>query len=317
MSIRKTLSSAIVASLAFAGAAHAFPDGPIDFVIPYGPGGGNDTMVRMIAPAMERALPEGSTVVPQNVQGAGGQRGATTVYRAEPDGHTIGLFAMPGLALPELTGTSVEYNLREMTWLGRIESADYVLLVQAESDIHSLDDLVNQDQVTFLATGFGSTGLAAAQLIASATGMEADFVTGYPSSTEALVGLIRGDGDASVGVISPSASYVESGDLRAIALTGASDIMPDVPTLADLGHPELSVLSLDRWVGGPPDLDPEVREILEDAILAATQDPEFMAQAQEAGLNIAYLSGEEVTQRVADSFEFYERYKDALGNPAE
>ena len=205
----RTVLAIVASSLGLATqATAAFPERDIEFVIPYNPGGGNDTIVRMIAPYIEKHLPGDVSVVPVNTPGAGGQRGATTVYRADPDGYTIGLFPMPGLALPGVLGETVEFDLEEMTWLGRLEASHYVLLVPATSDIQSLDDLGDGRDVTILSTGFGSTMLAASQIMAGALGIDAAYVTGYQSSSDAMAGLIRGDGNAAMGVIEPSASYV-------------------------------------------------------------------------------------------------------------
>ena len=78
-------------------------------------------------------------MLPQNMPGTGGRRGAASVYRADPDGYTLGLLNLPGLVLPSILGEKVDYELRQMSWIGRIESQEFLLLVQAESDIHSID----------------------------------------------------------------------------------------------------------------------------------------------------------------------------------
>ena len=242
MRITKLATTAALLFGLTAQAAMAFPEGKINFVIPYNPGGGNDTVVRMIAPFMKKHLPKNVAVVPQNVPGAGGQRGAISVYRAAADGYTIGLFPMPGLALPKVLGKPSKFDLEKITWLGRIESSNYVLLVPAKSSIHSLKDFADGREITFISTGFGSTMLAASQITAGALGVKATFVTGYKGSRNAMAGLIRGDGNAAMGIIEPSASYIKSGDLRAIAVSARRPALSDVPTFAELGHPELSVL---------------------------------------------------------------------------
>lgn len=315
MIIRRTLA-AIFLAVSATGAAHAFPEKNIDFVIPYGPGGGNDNIVRLIVPYLEKHLPGNATVVPRNIDGAGGQRGATAIYRAQPDGYTIGLFPMPGLALPEILGEDVNFNLRDMSWLARIEASYYALLVPASSDIYTLEDFKDGREITFLATGFGSTMLAASQMVAGVLDVDAEYITGYQSSSEALVGLMRGDGNAAMGVIEPSAGYVASGDLRAIAVSAHRDALPDIETFSEQGYPELDILSIDRWVGAPPNLDPEVRQILEEALAAAIADPEFVEAATRANIVPAPLTGVEVDALVEENYIFFERYRDQLGNPA-
>lgn len=296
--------------------ASSFPNQNITFIIPYGPGGGNDTIARLTAPSLEKHLGGNVSVVPTNLAGAGGQRGATAVYRANPDGYTIGLFPMPGLALPEVLGEPVEFNLRNMTWLGRIEASYYVLLVPANSTIRTLDDFKDGREIRFASTGFGATMLVASQMTAGALNIPADFITGYTSSSDALAGVLRGDANAAMGIIEPSLSFIESGDLRAIAVSAAHPSLPNVPTFEELGYPELNVLSLDRWVGAPPNLPQEIRETLEEALKSAIADSDFVQQALRSNITPAYLSGNEVEALIEENFRFFDEFKDLLQNPA-
>lgn len=121
--------------------AHAFPDEDVSIVIPYSPGGGFDRAVRAFAPQFGEHLGADVTVLPRNVPGAGGRRGTSMVYRADPDGYTLGVINLPGFALPRILGEPAEYDLREMSWIGRLEAQTYVLLVSGSSDINSVEDL--------------------------------------------------------------------------------------------------------------------------------------------------------------------------------
>src|SRR5579871_5011703 len=73
-----------------------FPARNIQFIIPYAPGGGFDVYVRVIAPVMENFLPHRVNIVPVNVAGGGGSKGTAQLYRARPDGYSIGIFNIPG-----------------------------------------------------------------------------------------------------------------------------------------------------------------------------------------------------------------------------
>ncbi|MDP4925060.1 MAG: tripartite tricarboxylate transporter substrate-binding protein, partial [Alphaproteobacteria bacterium] len=85
-----SLSCAAVILFGVGTATADWPEKPIKFVVPYSTGGGFDVYVRAVAPEMEKIL--GVPVVPENIPGAGGQKGAATVYKSEPDGYTIGIF---------------------------------------------------------------------------------------------------------------------------------------------------------------------------------------------------------------------------------
>lgn len=297
-------------------------DGPepavktISIVIPYRAGGGFDRTVRLFAPFFERHLGRGISVIPENAAGAGGRLGATKVYRARADGSTLGIFNLPGFVLPEVLGERIDYDLRRLSWIGRLESEDYALLVGASSDFESVEDLRLAKEITFVSTGYGSTILAASQIVAEQLGVDRPvFLTGYTGTAESLVGLIRGDGNVAIAPIASSISYIESGDIRALAVTGDVSGLAGTPTFAELGYPELTPLDVQRSLAGPPGLDPDFLEFLRAAFDAAVADPQFREMARDAGMTLDPTGGEAVIAQVEASFSYYERFKANLGNP--
>jgi len=290
----------------------------ITIVIPYRPGGGFDRTVRLFAPFFERHLGGDVVVLPQNAAGAGGRLGATKVYRAAPDGATLGIFNLPGFVLPEVLGERVDYDLRRLSWIGRLESEDYALLVSAGSPIRTLDDLRGERAVTFLSTGYGSTILAASQIVAAqlwGDTIEPVFLTGYTGTAESLVGLIRGDGDVAIAPIVSAQQYIDSGDLRPIAVSGSGAALPGVDSFAALGYPTLAPLNVQRSIAGPPGIDPAEVARLRAAFDAAVDDPEFKRLALAAGMTLDPAPGDVVVGEVEASFGYYERFKSDLGNP--
>jgi tripartite-type tricarboxylate transporter receptor subunit TctC len=290
----------------------------VTIVIPYRPGGGFDRTVRLFAPFFERHLGGEISVLPENAAGAGGRLGATKVYRAAPDGSTLGIFNLPGFVLPEVLGEAVDYDLRQLSWIGRLESEDYLLLVAATSALHTLDDIRAAERVMFLSTGYGSTILAASQIVADQLSLAGDapvFLTGYTGTADSLVALIRGDGNVALAPVASAQQYIESGDLRALASTGAARALDGVPTFAELGLPELTPLNVQRSIAGPPGMEPVFVADLRAAFLAAATDPEFERLAQEAGMTLNPTGGEEVVAEVESSFSYYEKFRSDLTNP--
>jgi tripartite-type tricarboxylate transporter receptor subunit TctC len=123
----------ITTAWAMPATAAGFPEKNIDFIIPFGPGGGFDRTVRIISPALEKTLPNKVEVVPKNVPGAGGAKGLATVFRAKPDGHTLAIANMPGAAIPAITNEPVEYDVNKFTWIARLATEEYMLAVSAKS----------------------------------------------------------------------------------------------------------------------------------------------------------------------------------------
>src|SRR5438270_3255976 len=121
------------ASRAFA-ADPAFPARNIQFVIPYAPGGGFDVYVRVIAPVMENYLPRKVNIVPTNVAGGGGSKVTVQLYRARPDGYSIGIFNIPGAFILQQQQGGAAYDLAKLAWIGAIGGSDhYAISVSASS----------------------------------------------------------------------------------------------------------------------------------------------------------------------------------------
>jgi tripartite-type tricarboxylate transporter receptor subunit TctC len=290
----------------------------ISIVIPYRSGGGFDRAVRAFTPYFARELGEDVTVLAENVPGAGGRRGAAKVYRSRPDGRTLGIFNLPGFVLPEVLGEKVDYSLRELSWIGRLESQLYVLLVSSSSDMKTVGDVQAAGELFFLSNGYGSSVLAASQIMVERLGLaDADpvYLSGYTGTADFLVGLIRGDGNVALSPISSAIKYIESGDLIPLAVSGAERYFDGVPTFIELGFPDLAALDSQRSIAGPPGIAAETLEQLRAAFARAIADPEFIQAANNAHLELSPLDGVATAIAVEESFEFYEAFKTNLKNP--
>jgi tripartite-type tricarboxylate transporter receptor subunit TctC len=294
------------------GALAEYPEKDITVIIPYSAGGGFDSYVRGVLPAMQRYLPNDVNLIPRNMPGAGGRKGATAIYRARPDGYTIGAFNLPGLMLPRILGERVAYDLSKVTWLGRISEDQYALIVASSSGVSSVEDLRALEQPIKFTVTTGSTAHAASIIAASLLGLNAGFITGYEGSQGYVLGVVRGDGDAAIGPTTSLASFAESGDLRVIASFERRSSFSGAQTAAELGQPDLSRLTLQRMLGAPPGLAEEARTVLIDALAGALGDEELSAWSKSAGLPLAPLSAQDAVANFADQQALYEEYKDIL-----
>ena len=120
-------------------AAAGFPERDITFIIPNQVGGGFDAYVRAIAPVMEKYLPNKVNVLPLNVPAGGGAKGVNQLYRARPDGYTIGIMNIPGLFILQERGGG--YDLNKFTWLAGLGKDPYALAVPWNSPIKTVADL--------------------------------------------------------------------------------------------------------------------------------------------------------------------------------
>jgi tripartite-type tricarboxylate transporter receptor subunit TctC len=311
--IKLTLIALISFFIASFSVSAQYPEDDITVIIPYSAGGGFDSYVRGVLPAIQKHLPNSINLIPRNMPGAGGRKGATAIFRARPDGYTIGAFNLPGLLLPHLLEENVGYDLSEVSWLGRISEDRYSIVVASSSDINSIDDLRALGRpILFTVTGVHSSAHAATMITTNVLGLNARFITGYEGSQNYVLAVVRGDGDVALGPSTSVRSYTETGDLKVIA--SLSDISPleSVDTAADLGKPELAKLNVQRMLGGPPNMNTQAHTILSNALVQALVDPELIEWSNSTGLPLAPLSATETELNVASQWALYENYKDIL-----
>lgn len=304
----------IVGSMTATATAAGFPEKDITLVIPYRAGGGYDVYARATARSMKKYLPNNVNVVPKNVSGAGGNKGAAFIYRSKPDGYTIGLVNVVGATVSQILGRKVGFDINKMTWLGRIASDKYVLVVTKNSPVKTLADLQKAKKTPrFVNMSAGASQYLSYKVATSVLGLKTQDISGYRSMPAVLVGLIRGDGDVAVTAVGTSRQYINNGDIRAIAIFDSQSSFKGVPTATQLGYPNLAFLGLERVVGAPPGVPENIRSILETALLKALRDPELVAWSKKTKRLIHPLAGSGVKDALEKRTAFYLQYKDLLG----
>ena len=310
------MAAAAVAALGVAAspALAEFPkDGNVTWIIPYGPGGGFDTVVRTFAGPLEKAL--GTTVVPKNVPGASGNRGGQTVMRADPDGYTIGIFNVPGVTVSQAIGRDIGYDLNKVTWIANLAEGTYAIAVKADSKINSIKDLCGLGRPAKLSdTGLDSTSSIAARIALHILDCPMTPITGYSGSNATMIAVMRGEVDATLKPISSLNKYVKSGDLKYIFTLTKEPAIKGVQDAADIGHPELAKFTINRVVGGPPGMSPAVVKTLADGLKQASESKQVQDWAKSSGADIVFKGPEETQQMMQDLSSFYGKYKTLLSS---
>ena len=296
--------------------ASNFPFKPIRFIIPYAPGGGFDVYVRVIAPVMEQLLPKRVAIIPLNVSGGGGARGVIQLYRARPDGYTLGIFNIPGVfILQQQQGSQSEYDLAKFTWIGAMgEGEHYVLAVGANSPLKSYDDLKKlsaERPVKFSATGPEGTAYAATVIGTKLLGLRSQLITGYKSSADYVVAAIRGDSDAVIASYPTAMRFVRGNQIRLLATFRKEPGSP-IPDADALGQPDLDQIRVERVVGAPPGLPLEVRAMLSNALAKAVIDPKVVAWAKENDIVMLPKTAPTTAALVGRQRAFFEHWKQYL-----
>jgi len=259
----------------------------VRLVVPYPPGGTTDITGRLIAPRAADGLSQ--TWVIENRSGANGAVGAEAVARSAPDGTTL-LYSNEVLTVLPFVQRSVPFDLQaDFTPVARTVSIPYVLVGGAnlaEQGVSTLLDAIRRspDRFSFAGSSLGSVGQLATAALWQKLGVETTFVA-YRGTGPAMNDLMSGAVTLFIAPMGPALPLVRDGKLRAFAVTSArrEAVLPDVPTLAEAGFPDLVY---EGWCGlwAPNGLPADVVSRVNQAVNAASNDPGTVARMRELGL---------------------------------
>lgn len=312
--------------------ASFFEGKTIRMIVPYGPGGGFDTYARMIKPFLEKYLP-GSTVLVDNVEGAGGELGRNLAYIARPDGLTICLTAGVDMVFNTIMETEgVKYDIHRWTYLARLTVESSVLTAPAHSEYLSFHDIVNSNKrLLFSVDGIGDADYFTLAIVAHIFGFDIMPVTGYAGNKEASIAAVRGEVDLWQSGIGTALPLILNGDIKPLLLYGSQrdEKIPLVPTVLEMMQEEgfdlnekeqdiiKAVIDVDevrRVIVAPPDLDEKMTAVLREAVYKALHDPELIEISKQLNRPIVYLGGEEITRLVKEVMEVKDLIKPIMEN---
>jgi len=302
---------AAVAALALAAspAKAEWPnDKPIKIIIPYSPGGGFDTYVRGLAPVLVEQLGANVTVVPENIPGAGGKKGSSVLYKADPDGYTIGILNVPGITVAKARGDKLGFDPEKFTWLVKIADSPYGIATSAKSEMSTIKDLCGLGRpAKFAQTGPSSSGYITAVIVMKTMGCDYKMVTGYKGTSQAITAMLRGEVDASMRPLGSTAKYVKSGDLKVLM-----ELTPEGASA--VGHPKLGQLGVKRMLAGPPGMPAELTAKLSDALLRTVNTDEIKALVKKRRDKHSPAGAADAQKIHTELGVFYEQYKDLMAS---
>lgn len=291
-----------------------FPTKEITYIVPVTPGGGFDTMSRIVAPFLQKYLPNNPNVIVKNVSGGEWMIGINEIYNAKPDGYTIGIFNLPGNVVNQLLGVA-KYDLTKVTWIGSITEVPYVAAASKKSGFKTLDDLKKAPEVKVASVSLSSSAGLGSLIAAQTMGFKPKFIS-HPGSSEAILSTLRGDADYAQYPYGSMKKYVvDSKELTPLWIYDKkrASTLPDVPTVVDLGYPGLlDTVAIYYLVGTTPGVPPEIAQILRDAFDKAMADPECVKKLEAAGEEVRPAKAADVEKIVKNSLEQYVKYKDEI-----
>lgn len=291
------------------GAAPAdFPKKEITIIVNSGPGGGRDVISRGVANTMSKYL--GVPVVVLNLAGAGGIRGLEQLYGAAPDGYTIGVGTPSDILLQMLE--KPKYDAKKFLYVGNAQYVPDILFVKSDSPFQSLKDFKTFGKKIRVGTHIvTSMGTVTYMILAEREGFPISIISGYKGIADATLGMLRGETETVDNVPNIALSHVRAGKMRPILTIGKNryPAFPNIPTVGEIGHPDLQNFALYFWFMAPPGV-PEGRvNILEDALMKTLKDPEFLKWTKGAGVDATALSAQETTKLAHDFADNSVKYK--------
>ena len=301
-----TLGAAAIAGLSAPRPAQAaWPaDRPIEVIVPVPPGGGLDTMTRVVMAAVQQQLP-GSRIVVVNRPGAGGQIGWEATHAATPDGYTLAATSIPAMVAYSIE-RSTRYTNDGFTYIANVVDDPGGLFVAANSPLRSLDDLlsaarVRPGTVTYGSTGVGSDDHFLVIGVEEGAGLRPMNHVPFNGTAPMLTSLLGGHLEVGAFNVSEGLALMRDGKIRSLgqaAVTRWSGL-PDVPTLREQGLDVVSGAS--RGILAPPNLPVDIRQKLEVAFRAALADPTFVREAERLSLPLSPQIGEAYRRTVLAS----------------
>ncbi|HEV7268441.1 MAG TPA: tripartite tricarboxylate transporter substrate binding protein [Falsiroseomonas sp.] len=285
---RRTLLTAPALLLAARGAPaqEVWPSRPVRMVLPYAAGGATDVICRLVADRLSARLPQ--RVIVENRTGAGGSIGASNVAKSPGDGHHL-LFHNIGHAVTRVLYAQLDYDpATDLKPATIVAESPMVLLVSPNSPHRSVQELVafakaNPERLTYGSTGGGGALQLVSLLFLRAAGIRMTEVP-YRGGAPAALDLANGSLDMLYDAGLTAFGLAQGGRARALAISGPqrSPVMPDVPTMAELGFPDATFMVW-QAVFAPGTTPAPVLARIQEAVAAVLAEPATRMRLTELG----------------------------------
>ncbi|GGE37950.1 MFS transporter [Agaricicola taiwanensis] len=264
----------------------SYPTKPITIILPVTPGGGTDTIVRIIADKLKDSV--GQQIIVDNRPGAGGTIAGELVAKAAPDGYTLAAVTAAHATNPSLLDDIPYDSFKDLVPITQLTSQPYLLVVPNKSPAKTFEEFITyakeqKNGINYASSGVGLLGHLGMELLKTSAGFKGTHIP-YQGAGPALTDTIGGRVDAFFPTIVSGGPQAAQGNVRALAVTSLerSPLMPDVPTIAEKGFPGYEVSG---WYGilapaGTPD---SVRDYLQQEIAKVLKMPDVIERIRSDG----------------------------------
>ena len=296
--IGATLACALVTT----GFAQQYPNKTVKIVVPYPPGGFNDTLARISSDKLGKLWNQ--SVVVENKPGGNTTIGNSYVAKSPADGYTILITPLPFSALPGLYGNKLPYDalkdFRALVWAGSTQNA---LVTRKGLNIKSAKELVeyaraNPGKLNYGSTGSGSSNHLSMELLMNMTGVKLTHVP-YKGSAPAVAALMAGEIDVLFDNVPNVIQQVRAGTVMAIGVSGVkrTALLPDTPTVAESGIPGFEV---NVWFGMqvPAATPPAIIKQVNAELVKIFSEPDVTKRFNDQGVEVVASTPEEFAKLI-------------------
>jgi tripartite-type tricarboxylate transporter receptor subunit TctC len=314
-----TIATATLLAVGLAAPAPAqdYPTQNIRLIISFGAGGGSDVIGRIVAQRLQERL--GQPVVVENRPGAGGMIGNEAVANSPKDGYTLGIMTAGQIIAPVMTKAPRYDTLKVFDSVGQIATAGLLIVTRPDYPAKDIKELVaaakaNPGKLNFASPGYGATQHLAAELFKQVAGINAQQVQ-FRTSGEALAALLSKQVDVLFDTVTALLGQVESGQVRALAVTGKDRFpaTPNVPAAIESGV--VPGYDVTTWYGlfGPKGMPPAVIAKLNKVLNETLQEPAIRERLTKAGVVVKGSTPEAFDKFMADEYAKWTKVRVAAG----
>lgn len=282
--------------------AQSFPERPVKIVVPYPPGGFNDTLARITSDKMPKIW--GQAVLVENKPGGNTTIGNNFVAKSPADGYTILISPLPFSSLPALYRDKLPYDaIKDFQPLIHAGNAQNILAVRNNLPLRSVKEILdyaraNPGKLNFGSTGSGSSNHLSMELLMSMTGTKMTHIP-YKGSAPAVAALMAGDIDILFDNIPNIMTQIKAGSVTPIATTGLqrSPHFPNIPTVAESGVPGFEV---NVWFGLqlPAGTPKEIVAQMNRQLAAMYREPDVTKRFNDAGVEVVASTPEDFSKLI-------------------
>ncbi len=306
--MNRSLAGLMLAALLISGSvlAQSYPSKPVTIICGQPAGSGPDIMSRIFAESMSQSM--GQRVLVNNRTGSGGIIAAEAVAKAAPDGYTL-LLALSGLHTTVPAMQTVPFDpIRDFEFISLIYSSSGVMLVSAKNPAKTLPEFFNYGRnkpggVSYGSPAIGSPAHIMGALLAESTGIRMQHI-GYRGGPQIMIEVISGLLDTTFTSSVQALPQIAQGQLRPLATAASSrlKLLPDVPTLAELGH---GASAVESWFGlaAPKGTPNDILSRLGTEVAKASRDPATVKRADQDGVTLNAGSREDFIKLVGNDYD--------------